>query len=144
MFFGFREESIQGIPVPVGRMNLLDGIHSGFRSAKPARFQGFRRTFIRRGNGSEVHLQSAASFRKPLFSPRLGAGLLERELVLGCLGAYDPTLGELAKGDLADVRLNKFRMINQLALLAYMYEDARLVLTLLALAAHENFYRELK
>ena len=56
----------------------------------------------------------------------------------------DPTLGELKKGDLADVRVYKFRMVNQLALLAYTYEDAKLVLTLLALGSHENFYRDLK
>jgi mRNA-degrading endonuclease YafQ of YafQ-DinJ toxin-antitoxin module len=35
-------------------------------------------------------------------------------------------------------------MVNQLALLAYTYEDNRLILTLLALGSHENFYRDLK
>lgn len=56
----------------------------------------------------------------------------------------NPALGELMKGDLADVRVYKFRMINQLALLAYTCEDAKLVLTLLAPGSHENFYRSPK
>jgi len=56
----------------------------------------------------------------------------------------NPTLGELKKGDLSTVRFHKFHMMNQLALLAYTYEDTRLILTLLALGSHENFYRDLK
>ncbi len=56
----------------------------------------------------------------------------------------DPTIGELKKGDLAHVRVYKFHMVNQLALLAYTYEESRLVLTLLALGSHENFYRDMK
>jgi mRNA-degrading endonuclease YafQ of YafQ-DinJ toxin-antitoxin module len=53
-----------------------------------------------------------------------------------------PEEGEMKKGDLAGVRIAKFRMENQLVLLAYTYEEA--TLTLLALGSHENFYRDLK
>jgi hypothetical protein len=35
-------------------------------------------------------------------------------------------------------------MIEQLALLAFTYQDARLALTLLTLGSHENFYRDIK
>jgi hypothetical protein len=58
--------------------------------------------------------------------------------------AADPGIGETKVGDLAGVRVHKFRMNRQLALLAYVYEDKTVTLTLLALGGHENFYRDLK
>lgn len=56
----------------------------------------------------------------------------------------DPLLGEMKKADLAGVRVYKFKMMKQLALLAYTYDDKQETLTLLALGSHENFYRDLK
>ena len=56
----------------------------------------------------------------------------------------NPVLGSKKKGDLADVRVYKFKMLNQVTLLAYTYNDKDTLLTLLALGAHENFYRNLK
>ena len=56
----------------------------------------------------------------------------------------NPLAGELKKGDLNGVRVYKFRMINQLTLLAYIFDEANESLTLLALGSHENFYRDLK
>jgi mRNA-degrading endonuclease YafQ of YafQ-DinJ toxin-antitoxin module len=56
----------------------------------------------------------------------------------------DPLIGDLKSGDLGGVRVYKFKMINQLNLLAYSYEDEVLTLSLLALGSHENFYRDLK
>jgi len=56
----------------------------------------------------------------------------------------NPLTGELKKGDLNRVRVYKFRMINQLTLLAYIFDEASETLTLLALGSHENFYRDLK
>lgn len=56
----------------------------------------------------------------------------------------DPAIGEMKIGDLAGVLVYKFRMAGQPILLAYGYEDDALTLTLLALGAHENFYRDLK
>ena len=47
-------------------------------------------------------------------------------------------------GDLSGVSVYKFKMVKQLTLLAYKYEDQAITLTLLALGAHENFYRDLK
>jgi len=56
----------------------------------------------------------------------------------------DPSIGDQKSGDLADVRVHKFKMVKQLMLLAYRYEDEVLTLTLLSLGSHENFYRDLK
>ena len=50
-----------------------------------------------------------------------------------------PRIGERKSGDLGGIRVHKFKMTNQLHLLAYMYEDEALILTLLALGSHENF-----
>lgn len=56
----------------------------------------------------------------------------------------NPSLGELKIGDLKGIRVYKFRMGQQLTLLAYIYSAATPAITLLALGAHENFYRDLK
>ena len=57
--------------------------------------------------------------------------------------AETPLIGEAKVGDLAGVRVYKFRMTSQLCLLAYtLIDDA--TLKLLAVGSHENFYRELK
>lgn len=56
--------------------------------------------------------------------------------------AADPAIGDAKVGDLAEVRVFKFRLTNQLCLLAYTQVDEDTV-KLLALGAHENFYREL-
>lgn len=56
----------------------------------------------------------------------------------------DPKLGEHKKGDLAFLRVYKFKMSKQLTLLGYSYEDGALVLELITLGSHENFYRDLK
>ncbi|MDR9498182.1 MAG: type II toxin-antitoxin system RelE/ParE family toxin [Hydrogenovibrio sp.] len=56
----------------------------------------------------------------------------------------NPQSGELKKGDLRFLRVYKFKMSGQLTLLGYAYEEEKLVLELLALGTHENFYRDLK
>lgn len=56
----------------------------------------------------------------------------------------NPDLGQPKVGDLAGIMVYKFKMINQLALLAYTYQNQTITLTLLALGTHENFYRDLK
>ncbi len=47
-------------------------------------------------------------------------------------------------GDLSSVRVHKFKMVKQLTLLAYRIDDGQLVLTLLMVGSHENFYRDVK
>lgn len=54
----------------------------------------------------------------------------------------DPSLGDEKKGDLIGIQVYKFKMINQLTLLAYELNQKQLIL--LSLGTHENFYRDLK
>ncbi len=56
----------------------------------------------------------------------------------------NPMIGEQKKGDLSDIRVYKFKMINQLTLIAYSFEDKTITLTLIAIGSHENFYRDVK
>lgn len=56
----------------------------------------------------------------------------------------DPDIGERKKGDLAFLRVHKFKMVKQLTLLGYSYEDGSITLELIALGSHENFYRDMK
>ena len=55
-----------------------------------------------------------------------------------------PTLGEQKKGDLAFLHVHKFKMNKQLTLLGYSFNDGILILELMALGSHENFYRDIK
>lgn len=56
----------------------------------------------------------------------------------------NPDLGERKKGDLDFLRVHKFKLLNQEVLLCYMYEEDEIILTLLKLGTHENFYRDIK
>ena len=56
----------------------------------------------------------------------------------------NPYIGEQKKGGLAFLRVHKFKMNKQLTLLGYSLDDGALVLELMALGSHENFYRDLK
>ena len=55
-----------------------------------------------------------------------------------------PLLGEQKKGDLVFLRVYKFKMSKQLTLLGYSFDNGTLTLELIALGAHENFYRDIK
>lgn len=57
--------------------------------------------------------------------------------------ARQPEAGEAKVGDLAGVRVYKFRMGGLLCLLAYRVLDEN-TLKLLMVGPHENFYRDLK
>ena len=56
----------------------------------------------------------------------------------------DPILGEQKKGDLAFLRVYKFKMVKQLTLLGYSYEGGTVTLELITIGSHENFYRDIK
>lgn len=56
----------------------------------------------------------------------------------------NPAIGEQKTGDLDFLRVYKLLMNNQLTLLGYSYENEMIILTLLALGSHENFYRDIK
>ena len=53
-------------------------------------------------------------------------------------------IGKSKTGDLKGLQVHKFKMVGQLTLLAYTYEENKITLTLLAFGSHENFYRNLK
>jgi len=53
-----------------------------------------------------------------------------------------PEIGETKKGDLTGVSIHKFKIRDRLFLLAYEFDEREIIL--LALGAHENFYRDLK
>lgn len=55
----------------------------------------------------------------------------------------DVEIGEAKVGDLAGIRVYKFRLANQLCLLPYRVLDEETV-KLLTVGPHENFYRDLK
>ena len=55
----------------------------------------------------------------------------------------EPEIGEQKVGDLAWVRVYKFRMVNQQALLAYEIDGLHTIV-LHTVGSHENFYRDLK
>jgi mRNA-degrading endonuclease RelE of RelBE toxin-antitoxin system len=54
----------------------------------------------------------------------------------------NPELGEQKKGDLADVWVYKFRMVDRENLLEYQWDEK--TRTLISLGVHENFYRDIK
>ena len=57
--------------------------------------------------------------------------------------AKTPLIGDAKAGDLATVRVYKFRMSNQLCLIAYTLLDETTI-KLLAVGSHENFYRDMR
>ncbi|TXH01833.1 MAG: type II toxin-antitoxin system RelE/ParE family toxin [Rhodocyclaceae bacterium] len=58
--------------------------------------------------------------------------------------ATDPDSGERKKGDLAELRVLKFRSQGQIYLLGYTVTEQVRLIYLEAVGPHENFYRDLK
>jgi mRNA interferase RelE/StbE len=58
--------------------------------------------------------------------------------------AADPVVGEQKRGDLADLRVYRFRSKGQLFLLGYTVDDGLRLVYLEAIGPHENFYRDMK
>lgn len=56
----------------------------------------------------------------------------------------NPNIGEQKKGNLAFLRVHKFKMNKQLTLLGYSFDDGSLILELMVLGSHENLYRDIK
>jgi len=56
----------------------------------------------------------------------------------------DPEIGEQKKGDLAHIRVHKGTLSGHEVLLAYSWKEEALVIYLLYLGPHENFYRDAK
>ncbi|WP_131795850.1 type II toxin-antitoxin system RelE/ParE family toxin [Fluoribacter gormanii] len=87
-------------------------------------------------------VKQSNSFKKIVKKlPRLHKGVLDEEIRKL---VNNPNLGERKKGDLDFLRVHKFKLSNQEVLLGYMYEEDAIILTLLKLGSHENFYRDIK
>ncbi|GAB6043689.1 type II toxin-antitoxin system RelE/ParE family toxin [Endothiovibrio diazotrophicus] len=56
----------------------------------------------------------------------------------------DPEIGEQKKGDLAHIRVHKFKLETREVLLGYSWKEEQLVIYLLYPGPHENFYRDAK
>ena len=56
----------------------------------------------------------------------------------------DPDIGEQKKGDLIHLWVHKFKMDGQEVLLGYSWNEDALIITLMNIGPHENFYREAK
>ena len=58
--------------------------------------------------------------------------------------AENPELGKRKSGVISHIQVYKFRMVSQLTLLAYYFDQGELVLELVSFGSHENFYRNLE
>ena len=57
----------------------------------------------------------------------------------------NPNIGEQKKGSLSWLRVYKFKVMGQLTLLGYNIEkNGKIILTLVDIGSHENFYRDLQ
>lgn len=56
----------------------------------------------------------------------------------------NPTIGELKKGSLSNIRVHKFKLHHQLYLLAYEQDNKNKIVYLYAIGTHEKFYEALK
>ena len=56
----------------------------------------------------------------------------------------NPEAGSLKKGDLANLRVYKYKASAQQYLLGYSYDAEDQVIALVATSPHENFYRDIK
>lgn len=56
----------------------------------------------------------------------------------------NPLIGELKKGDLAHMRVHKFRLNELIVLLGYSWGSDKLELYLLHIGSHDNFYEAQK
>ena len=56
----------------------------------------------------------------------------------------EPLSNSLKKGDLAGIRVYKYKHNNQLYLISYEFLEEEFILNLTDHGTHENFYRDLK
>lgn len=72
--------------------------------------------------------------------PRTLRAELDHQVDLVC---ENPSIGTQKAGDLRRVWVHKFGLLGQQYLLAYSIDEEAMVITLLAIGGHENFYRDL-
>lgn len=89
---------------------------------------------------SDIQLIQSPSFRKSYKKLTASIRLKVDEAI--CAIMKDPTIGAKKKGDLASLYVYKFKATYQELLLGYEWDEQQHIL--IALGAHENFYRDLK
>jgi len=68
----------------------------------------------------------------------------DADAAIDAIIASPEEVGVQKKGDLSGIYIYKFKMVGQLTLIAYTFEEESIVLTFLAIGSHENFYRNSK
>lgn len=61
-----------------------------------------------------------------------------------CAIMTNPEIGDIKKGDLAGLRVYKYKVLSQQYLLGYRFEADQSVVILVAIGPHENFYQNVK
>ena len=89
-----------------------------------------------------MKIEQTAHFKRTIRKLRKNEKQALDEAVKGLI--ENPEIGALKIGDLAGVRVYKYKVISLQYLLAYAYEGLTEKITLLAIRPHENFYRDLK
>lgn len=91
---------------------------------------------------NEIEIQQTPTFKKAF--RRLSEK--QKDLVDDEIGRIvdDPDIGERKKGDLSHLWVHKFKMDGQQVLLGYSWNEQGLVITLMNVGPHENFYQEAK
>lgn len=93
-------------------------------------------------NQAEIEVYQTNRFEKALDKlPQQFRSVVEDEIDAI---VENPELGELKKGDLSYLRVHKFKLNNQLTLLGYSWNQSHLIIHLLSLGSHENFYQQQK
>ncbi|MBA2650380.1 MAG: type II toxin-antitoxin system RelE/ParE family toxin [Legionella sp.] len=89
---------------------------------------------------SDIQIKQMSSFKKTYKKLPNEHRLIVNEAIRAIM--HSPKSGEEKKGDLSGVYVYKFKIHQQHMLLAYEWTTTKRLL--LALGAHENFYRDLK
>jgi hypothetical protein len=82
------------------------------------------------------------SFKKAVKKPHQNQNLVLDKAIKEVI--KDPKIGEQKKGGVSFMRVYKFKMVKQLTLLGCSYKDGAIILELIALGTHENFYHDVK
>lgn len=100
--------------------------------AESEKQQSFVANYIKRGVLLQLRQLKFLEVQMATNSIRLDQNLIEKATIMAKALMADPNIGEQKKGDLAFLRVHKFKMNKQLTLLGYSFDDGALVLELMA------------
>jgi mRNA-degrading endonuclease RelE of RelBE toxin-antitoxin system len=89
---------------------------------------------------NEIEVQQTPTFKKAykrLSNKHQDLINDEIDIIIG-----DPNIGSRKKGDLSHLWVHKFKMDGQRVLLGYSWNNDKLIITLMNIDLHENFYDE--